>query len=106
MYAIITIISGINKYFFPLFGLLQISRLVLSLYGRCCHTVTKLIMYLIGGRAKSQMAKEVTTGDWERNQTEKHLSFLQPRQGARSLPASAQYANLLSLGALFTVLQI
>lgn len=55
-------------FFSPLFfGLLQISCLVLSLYGRCCHTVTKPITSLIGGRAKSQMAKEVTTGDWERN---------------------------------------
>lgn len=61
---------------------------------------------LIGGRAKSQMAKEVTTGDWERNYVEKHLLFLQPRQGAGSLPESARYADPLSLGAPFTVLQI
>lgn len=52
------------------------------------------------------MAKEVTTGDWERNYREKHLSFLWKRQRRRALSESALHTDLVSRGAPFTDLQI
>lgn len=50
------------------------------------------------------MAEEVTTGDWERDYKEKHLSFLLKRQRRSSLSESALHTGLVSVSAPFTEL--